>query len=118
MKRCWCVWFCSWFLEWLIDHYSNKSDRNEFLLENRIELVNLLKQIKDESVFYLSDQQSVAFHDSLDRKIVVETEYKTHWISLILESSCSIFYENWLSYLNHQITELAFSKDLWWFYKD
>ena len=94
MKRCWCIWACSWFLKWLADHYSNESDKNEFLLENQIELVDLLKWIKDESVFYLSNQWSVAFRDSLDRKIVVETEYKTCWISLILESSCSILYES------------------------
>ncbi len=118
MKYYWCIWACSWSLEWLADHYSNESDRNEFLLENQIELVDLLKQIKDENVFYLSDQWSVAFRNNLDRKIVVETEYRTHWISLILESSCSILYESWLSYLNHWTTELAFSKDLRWFYKD
>ncbi len=118
MKHYWCVWACSWSLEWLADHYSNESDRNEFLLENQIELVDLLKRIKDKSVFYLSDQRSVAFRDSLDRKIVVETEYRTRWISLILESSCSILYESWLSYSNHQTTELALSKDLQQFYRN
>jgi len=112
------VWACSWFLEWLADHYLNKSDRNKFLLENQIELVDLLKWIKDESWFYLSDWRSVAFRDSLDRKINVETEYKIHWISWILELSCSIFYESWLSYSNHWTTELTLSKDLQWFYKD
>ncbi len=112
------IWVYSWSFKWLVDHYLNESDRNEFLLKNQIELVNLLKWIKDENVFYLSDQWSVAFRDSLDRKIVVETEYKTRWISLILESSCSIFYENWLSYLSHQTTELTLSKDLRRFYKD
>ncbi len=118
MKNHWCIWACSWSLEWLTNHYSNESDRNEFLLKNQIELVDLLKWIEDEDWFYLSDQWSVAFHDSLDRKIDVETEYKIHWISWILESSCSIFYESWLSYSSHQTTELAFSKDLRWFYKD
>jgi len=112
------VWSCSWSLKWLADHYSNESDRNEFLLKNQIELVDLLKWIKDESVFYLSDQQSVASYDSLDRKIDVETEYKIHWISWILESSCSIFYKSWLSYSSHWTTELAFSKDCQRSYKN
>ncbi len=112
------VWFCSWSLEWLTNYYSNESDRNEFLLKNQIKLVDLLKWIEDENWFYLSDQQSVAFRDSLNRKIDVENEYKIHWISWILESSCSIFYESWLSYSNHWTTELAFSKNLRQFYKD
>ncbi len=111
MKNHWCIWSCFWSLEWLADHYSNESDRNEFLLENQIELVNLLKWIEDEDVFYLSNQWSVTSCDSLDKKINVETEYKIHWISWILESNCSIFYKSWLSYLNHQITELALSKN-------
>ena len=79
---------------------------------------SLFKWIKDESVFYLSDQQSVASCNSLDRKIDVETEYRIHWISWILESSCSIFYESWLSYSSHWTTKLALSKDRRWFYRD
>jgi len=119
LKRCQHVWSCSWSLEWLADHYSNESDRNEFLLENQIELVDLLfKWIEDESVFYLSDQRSVTSRDSLDRKINVETEYRIHWISWILESDCSIFYESWLFYSNHWTTELTLSKNHWWSYKD
>jgi len=118
LKDHWRIWACSWSLEWLVDHYSNESDRNEFLLENQIKLVDLLKQIEDESWFYLSDQRSVAFHDSLDRKIVVETKYRTCWISLISELSCSIFYESWLSYSSHQTIKLTFSKNLRRFYKD
>ncbi len=118
MKHHWRVWACSWSLEWLADYYSNESNRNEFLLENQIELVDLFKQIEDKNWFYLSDQWSVAFRDSLDRKIDVETEYRIHWISWILESSCNIFYESWLSYLNHWTTKLALSKDLWQFYRN
>ncbi len=57
---------------------SNESDRNEFLLKNQIELIDLLKWIEDENVFYLSDQWLVTSHDSLNIKINVETEYRIH----------------------------------------
>ena len=57
---------------------SNESDRNEFLLKNQIELIDLLKWIEDENVFYLSDQWLVTSHNSLNRKINVETEYRIH----------------------------------------
>ena len=117
LKNHWCIWSCSWSFKWLADHYSNESDRNEFFLENQIELVNLLKWIEDEDVFYLSNQWSVASYDSLDKKINVETEYKIHWISWIFESSCNILYKSWLSYSSHWTTELALSKDCWQFYK-
>ncbi len=79
--------------------------------------LQLLKWIEDKNWFYLSNQRSVAFRDSLDKKIDVETEYRIHWISWIFESSCSIFYESWLSYLNHWTTELTLSKDHWQSYK-
>jgi len=121
LTDCWHVWWdwlCSWFLEWLADHYSNESGRNESLWENQIELIDLFKWIEDESLFYLSDRWSVAFRDTSDRKIIVETKCKTRWTSLILESSCSILYESWLSYLNHWTTQLVLSKDHRWSYKD
>ena len=50
--------------------------KNKYSWENQIELIDLLKWIKDESFFYLLNQWSVAFHDNSDKKTITETEYR------------------------------------------